>query len=243
MSRVGGGRVPRSFLAIAVVVALAGMVALGAGCGSSKKTTPATSPKTTPKTSASTTPVAPGAPAPIVLQGSGNSTTQIFSMLSGLVIFTLRDSGTGTFTVTLQDVSGKAVSVLSNVNVPFVGSTALGVAAGQYTIKVVSSGAWEVDVNQQVPVNPQFLPIHDSGTAAQVTAFFQSQGGAATVTMTYAGSSPFIVTLLTSGGQTVSTVANATTGPFNGSKTVQLQQGVIYLIDIEAGGPWTLSIQ
>jgi len=242
MSWVGSGRVSRSFLAFAIVVALMCTVALGAGCGSNK-TTPTTSPRTSPGTSPSTSPVAPGAPAPIVLQGSGNSTTDVFSLLNGLVIFTIRDSGTGTFTMTLQDVSGKAVSVLSNVNVPFVGATALGVVAGQYTIKVVSGGAWEVDANQQVPINPQFLPLNDSGNAAQVTPFFRSQGGPATVTMTYSGSSPFIVTLLTSGGQAVTTVANAATGPFNGTQTLPLQQGVIYLIDIEAGGSWTLSIQ
>lgn len=225
-------------LAAALLVLL-----LAAGCGGEKKTTPSTRPTTTPKTQPVTTP-STGGVTPIVLSGSGTSDTRLFQMKAGLAIFQIRDSASGTFTATLLDSAGKQVSVLANTANPFNGSTALGVAAGSFKVHVVSAGSWEIDVAQDVPVNPQFTPLYTSGDGPLVTPFFQSSGASATVTMSYAGTSvPFIVTLMTSRGETVSELANQQAGPFNGQKTALLEQGVVYLIDVEGSGPWTVQVQ
>ncbi|MHB8895985.1 MAG: hypothetical protein ACYC99_12535 [Candidatus Geothermincolia bacterium] len=243
---MGGANNSRGLKAFLSVVAIASIIALmivGAGCGSSKKTTPTTTPTTTPKTQPSTTPSSQGN-APIVLTGSGTSMTRLFSLSAGLVVFQIRNSGTGTFTTTLMDSAGKQISVLADVDNPMNGSTALGVTAGQYKISVVSGGSWEVDANQNVPVNPQYTPLFTSGTGPIVTPFFRSSGANATATMTYAGTNiPFVVTLLTSKGAKVLELANTPSGPFNGQKTVTLEQNMTYVIDIEAGGPWTLNVQ
>lgn len=179
-----------------------------------------------------------------MLTGSGTSDTQTFTLQAGLAVFQIRNSAVGTFTATLMDPTGKQISVLADVQNPLNGSTALGVAQGQFKIHVVSAGSWEIDVTQDVSVTPQFTPLFASGDGPIVTSFFQSSGANATVTMNYTGTSvPFVVTLLTSTGQTVSEIANQPTGPFSGQKTVLLEQGVVYIIDIEAGGPWTIQVQ
>jgi hypothetical protein len=179
-----------------------------------------------------------------VLTGSGNTTTQAFNLTAGLAVFQIRNSGNGTFTATLTDAPGRQVSVLADVDNPMNGSTALKVSAGQYRIAVVSGGSWEIDVTENVQVNAQFLPVFASGDGPLVTPFFRSSGGNATVSMNYAGPTvPFVVTLMTSRGETVSQLANQPAGPFNAQKTVLLEQNVIYLIDVEAGGPWTLRVQ
>lgn len=231
-------------VAIIVIVALIVVVIVLAvrGCGG-KEEAPATRPTTTPRTQPATTPTAQPT-APVVLTGSGTSDTQVFTLRAGLAVFQIRNSTVGTFTATLMDPSGKQVSVLANTNNPFNGSTALGATAGQYKIHVISSGSWEINIAQGVPVTPQFIPLYASGDGPQVTAYFQSSGANATVTMNYTGTtSPFLVTLMTSNGETITELANQQTGPFSGQKTVLLEQGVVYIIDVEAGGPWTLQVQ
>jgi hypothetical protein len=221
---------------------MVGLLVLGAGCGSSKQTAKTT--PTAPSTSPSTSPVSPPLANPLVLTGTGNQLTQTFNLASGLVVFQISYSGGGPFQAALQDESGKVVSVLSQVNAAITGSTALGVTRGVYAINVTAAGAWQIQVNENVPVNPQFIPVFLQGTGPLVTPFFQSNGGNATVSMNYSGTSaPFVVMLLTSGGNTVSVLANVPNGPFTGTQTVPLQAGVIYIIDVEGTGTWTLSIQ
>jgi hypothetical protein len=243
---MGMARVSRSSFATFCIVAatalcLIALAALGAGCGSSKKTTPTTAPKSTPKSTPATTPS--GATSLTkVLTGTGNATTDPFRLTAGLAVFTIRNSSNGTFIVTLTDNTGKPLSQLVSVNEQFNGSTALGVSAGQYKLNVVSNGTWEVDANEQVPSSPQFTPLYSSGTGPLVTPFFQSAGGNATFTMNYSGTIPFVVTLLTSTGETVSVLVNQA-GPFSGQKTIVLQQNLVYLIDVEGGGAWSVSVQ
>lgn len=216
------------------------LVATGCGCGGGEKqTTPATTPETTPATS----PSAPVTVAPLVLSGTGDMDTQQFQLVTGLVIFTLNFTGAGSFRAALLDTAGKELNVLSDVDTNVTGSTAVGATAGTYFIRVTASGAWQITVDEHPPVNPQFLPLEMNGIGPIVTPFFQSTGGMATVSMTYSGTSPFIVTLMTSTGETVSTLADEDTGPFNGEQSVTLNPGIIYLIDVEGSGAWTLSVR
>jgi len=232
----------RAVLVFALAATLVALPVFGVGCGSSKQTAKTT--PTAPSTTASTTPVAAPTSVPLVLTGTGNQLTETFSLVEGLVVFQLSYAGGGPFQANLQDEAGKVVSVLTQVNTSISGSTALGVSKGVYAVNVTAASAWQIQVNEQVPVNPQTLPLFLQGTGPLVTPFFQSNGGNATVTMTYSGTTaPFVVTLLTSGGTTVSVLANVPNGPFNGAQTAPLQQGVIYMIDVEGSGAWSISVQ
>jgi hypothetical protein len=229
----------RAGAALVVAVVLLVLVA-GAGCGKTKvitKTVPSTTPK---KTVPSTVPSATN---PIVLQGSGNASTQPFSLTAGLAIFVLSYSGGAGFQASLVDDSGHIVSTLYKLTGNTNGATALGVSAGRYSLSVNAGGQWSMSVNQGVPVNPQFIPLNTSGSGPQVTPFFRSSGGNATATMTYNGTSPFVVTLLSAGGEIISTLANVPSGPFSGTQNLLLQQGSDYLIDVEGNGAWTLGVR
>jgi len=242
-SRSGAGR---AGVAVSAVALLAVALLAGAGCGTKKvavvrKSTPVTTAPST--TTPSTTTPAPPVTNPIILSSSGNLETQTFDLIPGLAIFSLSYTGGDGFKAALLNQSGTVVSNLYNLTGNANGATALGVAAGTYSVSVTAGGQWTITISEGVAVNPQFLPLNTSGTGPQVTPFFQSSGANATVTMTYSGTSPFIVTLLSAGGETVSVLANETTGPFNGSETVLLRQGTIYVIDVEGNGPWTLAVQ
>lgn len=213
------------------------------GCGTTKP--PATAPTGPINPPPSSTPAAPNSDRsiPIVLTGDGTSETQTFTLVKGLAVFTLIYSGGGNMQASLLDDAGSTVSQLFNVNASTNGSTALGVGNSRYSISVTGTGPWDIQIRQNVGVTPQFLPLDLSGTGPLVTPFFQSNGGNATVTMSYSGSAPFSVTLLTAGGETVSQLANQPSGPFTGSQPVLLRAGVVYLIDVEGVGPWTLSVR
>jgi len=224
---------------VLVVGLLALMVVAGPGCGKTKvvtKTVPATTPVTTvPSTS-------PTSAAPIVLSASGNATTKPFNLTAGLAIFVLGYTGGDGFQASLVDDGGHIVSQLYNLTGNANGATALGVSAGSYALSVNAGGQWSVTVNQGVPVNPQPIPLNDSGAGPQVTPFFESGGGNATVNMSYNGTDPFVVTLLSAGGEIISTLVNTPTGPFTGTQKILMQQGSVYLIDIEGNGAWTLNV-
>ena len=230
----------RAAAAVGLVAALLMLTLVaGPGCGKPKavvKTVPSTTPKGSVPVST------PNAVAPIVLSASGNANTQTFALTAGLAVFVLGYTGGGHFQASLLDNGGHVVSQLYNLTGNAKGATALGVSAGTYSLGVNADGQWSVTVNEGGAVNPQYIPLSDSGTGPQVTPFFQSSGGNATVNMTYNGTSPFVVTLLSAGGETISTVANVPSGPFTGAQNVLLQQGSVYLIDIEGNGAWTLSV-
>ena len=238
--RVSSRPAQRSSATAALIAAVVVLVLVaGPGCGKTKvvtKTVPSTTPRTTPGS-------VPTATTPIVLQGSGNSSTQSFSLTAGLAVFVLSYTGGAGFQASLVDAGGSIVSTLYNLTGNANGATALGVSAGRYSLSVNAGGQWTVTVNQGVPVNPQFIPLNTSGTGPQVTPFFQSSGGNATATMSYNGTSPFVVTLLSAGGEIIQTLANVPTGPFTGAQNLLLQQGSIYLIDVEGNGAWTLSVR
>jgi|BarGraNGADG00312_2_1021985.scaffolds.fasta_scaffold38798_2 hypothetical protein len=238
--RISSRPAARAAAATVLVVALLVLTLVaGPGCGKTKvvtKTVPATTPKATVPSSASTAAV------PIILQASGNATTQPFTLTAGLAIFVLGYTGGDGFQASLVDDGGHIVSQLYNLTGNANGATALGVSAGRYSLNVNAGGQWSVTVNQGVAVNPQPIPLNDSGTGPQVTPFFQSSGGNATVNMSYNGTSPFVVTLLSAGGEIISTLANVPTGPFTGTQNILMQQGSIYLIDVEGNGAWTLNV-
>jgi hypothetical protein len=232
----------RRWLALPLVAFLLAMTTSGCGCGKKTAVVPTTVPATSTTTAPGTAPSANSIP-PIVLSASGTSTTNAFSLIKGLTVFQLTYTGGGNLQVNLLSQSGEQVSTLFNTNTNIIGSTAIGITGGGYSLSVNGMGPWQVVVNQAVPVNPQFLPLDLNGTGPLVTPFFQSGGGNATVSMTYSGSQPFVVTMLNANGGSVSQLADQQSGPFTGAQSVQLSEGAAYLIDVEAVGAWTLSVR
>lgn len=96
-------------------------------------------------------------------------------------------------------------------------------------------------VDEPEPVKP--APINLSGTGQTATEKFTLQSGLAVFKMTHSGSSNFIVVLLDSAGNEVDYSLVNEIGAFNGSKAVQIPDSGEYLLDIQAGGAWTVTIE
>jgi hypothetical protein len=89
---------------------------------------------------------------------------------------------------------------------------------------------------------PTIAPISLSGVGQQASKKFQLQQGLAIFKLTHNGSSNFIVQLLGSNGQNIDNLVNEI-GLFNGSKAEGIQNAGTYVLDIQADGKWTVTIQ
>ena len=78
-----------------------------------------------------------------------------------------------------------------------------------------------------------------------MTDFFELSQGLKTFSMTHQGSGHFSVHLLGKDGSRVgvdSLLANEV-GSFDGSKAVRIPKEDIYLLQVEADGPWTIQVE
>lgn len=185
-------------------------------------------------------------PEPISLSGNGQTATEPFELESGLVIFEMTHQGDGHFSGTLLDQNGQQAagvdSLLANVVGPFDGSRAAQAKAGRHVIDISASGPWTITIEQPRPSSAS-QTTNFTGNSQAATDFFQLSEGLKTFEMTHQGGGHFSVALLDANGAQAagmdSLVANDV-GPFDGSKAVRVPKGGIYLLQVDADGPWSV---
>jgi hypothetical protein len=207
---------------------------------------PSSAPTTLASTGPSATPVSTPAPvpepSPISLVGSWQQSSQMFHLEKGLSIFSMQHQGSSNFTIWLVDRSGKKVDLLVNVVGEFSGSKAEEITtASEYHLNITSDGQWAVDITQPRPMTAQPVPLSMTGVGQHATQFFTLKEGSAIFRMTHNGSSNFAVWLDDVNGKHVDLLANKF-GTFDGSKTEDIDQGGIYLLDVDADGDWKIDI-
>lgn len=85
-------------------------------------------------------------------------------------------------------------------------------------------------------------PIELSGTGQKATQKFQLEQGLSVFSTTYRGSDNFIVWLMDGEtGQNIDLIANEI-GSSNGSKAVGITSAGDYILNVQANGPWTVTI-
>jgi hypothetical protein len=189
-----------------------------------------------------TPPVALSSPNPITLNGSSQEATQPFVLQQGLSIFTMSYTGRSNFIVWLVDSNGNNVALLANTEENFNGSIAQGIqSSGQYLLNVQASGPWSVTITQPrsatAPSTTSF-----SGNSQQATSLFHLSSGLHVFNMNYTGGSNFIIWLMDQNGNNVDLLTNSE-GAFNGSQAEGISNDGLYLLNVQASGNWTVSIQ
>lgn len=107
------------------------------------------------------------------------------------------------------------------------------------TSVVESSSADSSPQNEQI-TEPE--PIELSGTGQKATQKFQLEQGLAEFSTNYRGSDNFIVYLMDGEtGQNIDLIANEI-GSSNGSKAVGITSDGDYILNVQANGPWTITI-
>jgi hypothetical protein len=185
-------------------------------------------------------------PEPIELSGAGAAATEPFQLESGLTIVGMTHQGSANFIVDLLDESGASVAPMGVANVigPFEGSQAVQVTqAGQHLLNVQADGAWGLRIEQPRPSDAPATTSF-SGNTKTATELFRLSGGLHTVRMTHQGDANFIVDLLDENGASVTLMGLVNEiGPFDGSQAVTVPEDGIYLLQVEANGPWTIEIE
>jgi hypothetical protein len=180
--------------------------------------------------------------AQVTLQGRGQQMTPTFPLQAGLAVVALTHNGSRNFIAALLDGQGNRVQGLANVIGPFDGSLAFGIqTAGDYVINVNADGDWAIRVTEPSPV-AETSDAAFAGSGPTATPLFALAPGLRRFTLTHAGSRNFIATLLDGQGARVDGLVNVI-GPFDGSKGVQIRQGGVYLVSINADGAWTLAVE
>ena len=80
------------------------------------------------------------------------------------------------------------------------------------------------------------------GRASQTTEIFSLPSGLVVFKMHHGGTSNWSPLLMDADGKSVERLANEI-GNFDGSKAVHISESGLYLLDVEADGPWTISVQ
>lgn len=183
-------------------------------------------------------------PSPITLSGSGPQASEPFQLEDGLVVARLGHQGSSNFIVYLLDggTGQELGSSLTNQIGAFEGSTAFASGSGSYLLNVDADGPWNATIEQPRPEDAP--PTRSfSGTGQTATDLFSLSSGLARLQMSHQGEGNFIVYLLDRQGYEVGPSIANEIGPFDGSQAVQIPEDGIYLLRVDADGPWTIEVQ
>ncbi|HLG72668.1 MAG TPA: hypothetical protein VK009_19795 [Chloroflexota bacterium] len=155
----------------------------------------------------------------------------------------MKYAGPSNFAVEVLDGTGSEIGLLANVIGSYSGSQFQQLpSAGQYVFQVQASAPWTITL-QNFPAWPSGQtpngPITGKGPAALA---LQLNGGLVTFAMTHDGKSNFAVTFNDASDNEMDLLANVI-GPFNGSQAEGVPAPGVYLLNVEADGNWSISVQ
>lgn len=180
---------------------------------------------------------------PINLSGTGNTATQFFVLQKGISIFEANYTGDGYFGVWLKDSNGNDIDLIANNVGSCSDKKAVGISkSGSYLLNVEADSNWSITITQPRPTSGVQKPTTLTGKGNNVTQFlYIKKKGLARFSLSHDGSGYFGVWLLDSNGNNVDLLANGV-GAFNGSKAVKIPKKGVYLINVEADGNWSISV-
>jgi hypothetical protein len=182
-------------------------------------------------------------PALIDLSGAGQQASQKFNLEEGLTIFKMTHVGSANFAITLMNSDGERIQLLVNEIGSFNGSKAVSIPKnGEYILDVSASGKWTVKIEQPRPQAADKSPQTFTGTGQGVSPFVTLDKGLIKFSLKHKGKSNFAVVLMDKDGNREELLVNEI-GDFDGSKAVSVSSSEIYLMDISADGPWTISAE
>jgi hypothetical protein len=131
---------------------------------------------------------------------------------------------------------------LNQTDSPAASSQAVRTNGGRHVLDVRAKGPWKIKIEHPHPSSaPQTTRF--SGNQEAATSFFKLSEGSKTFKMAHRGNGRFRVQLLDKNGTKVGRSLVNAKGSFKGSKSVRVPRGDIYLLQVEANGPWAIRVQ
>lgn len=179
---------------------------------------------------------------PITITGEGGQVSRQFELAAGTVVFHYSHPGHGGILVELVDHTGTIVGEIVNSSGKTEGSVAMGLPGGIYGLRVNAVGGWAVGIESLTTDTALFPPQSFSADGSRATRIFQTGGEPVTFHMRYDGYGQFTVTLMELSGNPVSLLANEE-GPYSGARVMMLLRDRSYLLNVDAVGPWIITIE
>jgi len=177
------------------------------------------------------------------LQGTGRTASRKFDLAAGLAIFEVQHDGQANLVVRLLDDNGTVVETIFNQRGAFTGDRSAGVKrAGRYLLDIEADGPWSVNIFQPQPSRGESLPVSLQGTGYHATQFVHLNKGMTEFQITHNGKEQFRVTLFDRQGRQIDGLADEL-GAFEGSKSVNIAEAGIYLLNVAGDGDWTIDVQ
>ena len=175
--------------------------------------------------------------------GSGTQVIGPFTLESGLAVFDLASGPTDSnFIVELLDANGRQVELLANEIGYFSGSKATNIpATTKYFLEIDADTTWSIRARQPRALSAP-ATIHGPGTGPSASGLFSLSKRAYKFTWRYTGDSNFVVLLLDRNGRWVDLIVNEI-GSTSGSALVAVPAGSLYVLDVDAAGPWSVTCQ
>jgi hypothetical protein len=224
-----------------LVVAVVGIAVVTRWHGSKRAST---SVATSPVTTSTKARVAPTTTPPTAQTFSGTSdqATRSFEVQNGLSIFQAMYTGSGTFTVEIDDLSGHAADIPFDTVGSYQGSKVEALSAGPYLMRVTGVGTWTITVEPEPAAQiGASLPQTYTGTSETAVGPFQTASGTTRMQFHFVGSALFAVLVLDHAGKIVDVAANAV-GNYDGSTVERLPASTAYWLNVTGHGSWTIVV-
>lgn len=238
------GGTTRLYLGAAVaglVVAVVGIAVVNRSHGGKSASTSVATSVTTTATNARGAPTTT-VPAAQTFSGTSDQATRSFGVQNGLSIFQATYTGSGTFSVEIDDLSGHAADVPFDTVGDYRGSKAEALTAGPYLMRVTGVGTWTIAVQPESAAQiGASLPHTFTGTSEAAVGPFQTGTGPTNMQFHFVGSALFAVLVLDHAGKIVDVAANAV-GDYDGSTVERLMASTVYWLNVTGHGSWTIVI-
>ena len=173
--------------------------------------------------------------------GSGKSTIEGVELAPGPVTATFSLGSEAFHTVLLVPLEGQSYQNVQLVTGRFSGEgrqAGTVAAAGEHNLEVDSEGEWEIAIEQPTDLQPESLPVDESGSGYDYAGPFTFDGET-TFQGTHDGESAFVVRVTPVDLPGIETTVFNETQQFDGETTKQVD-GPAYL-NVEADGEWSVS--
>lgn len=209
--------------------------------------TPTETPATTMTTDGRTT----------AIRGAGDGQTDTFTLDEGIAVFDIRHDGTGEFTVELLNPSGRPERRLVNTSGRYTGVVGVGVnedsvsglPPGAHSLRVMASGAWQVEISQPEWRSGDSAPLSLRGLGDDVAGPIELQAGIVDFTLVHNGAGSFVVDLVKPDGMLVDNLVHES-GSHRGTRRLTVRSGNapgaepgVHGLFVSADGDWTISVQ
>ncbi|MCC6177143.1 MAG: hypothetical protein IT305_17700 [Chloroflexi bacterium] len=184
-------------------------------------------------------------PPPVTYRGTkGESLTPFFYLDEGLTILRASQIGTGHLWLTLLDAEGRYVDSVDLSSGESVGAGLDGIeGAGVHFIEVDADGDWSVIVEQPRPKSGPPAPQTFSGPKGEhVSGFIYLQAGLNILRATQSGAGDLWINLVDANGG-FEGLFHLDDGVPSGSRAVAIERSGLYLLEIDADGAWTVTVE